>query len=122
MLRKVISAAAATAFIGALLAVPAFAGGGSDGSDLGFGYRPGWGFGDENHDHTGSPGTGDNHPGYGKGDDNREHSGPPGQASGGPGLGTSSSGQSDDGGQPGNSGINQGNGKGSGKSGGKGQN
>ena len=41
--------------------------------------RPGHGYGDENHDHTGPPGQGSERPGYGYGDDKHEHTGPPGR-------------------------------------------
>jgi hypothetical protein len=44
------------------------------------GARPGWGNGDENHEHTGPPGGTSVRPGNGFGDENHEHSGPPGQS------------------------------------------
>lgn len=34
-----------------------------DDSSWGYGYRPGWGIGDKNHEHTGPPGREDDHPG-----------------------------------------------------------
>lgn len=57
--RVVISALASTALIALLLTVPAFAGEGKGrGADdkFGFGYRPGLGIGDKNHEHLGPPG------------------------------------------------------------------
>jgi hypothetical protein len=58
MLRRTIVAALASAALGGLLLVgPVFAGEGGHGPrKFGYGYRPGWGFGDGNHDHTGPPG------------------------------------------------------------------
>ena len=42
---------------------------------------PGWGWGDENHEHNGPPGQDDDsRPGHGWGDENHDHSGgPPGK-------------------------------------------
>ena len=81
MLMKIaVASIVSAALIGALVAVPAFAGdsSGDPGLGYGYGYRPGWGYGDPNHDHTGPPGHEDTKPGWGYGDPNHDHSGPPG--------------------------------------------
>ncbi len=59
MLKKAILAGIATAvLVGALVAVPVFAGNSNGGpSKFGNGYAPGWGCGDQNHIHTGPPGN-----------------------------------------------------------------
>lgn len=46
--------------------------------------RPGWGYGDTNHDHAGPPSRAEDpcYPGNGYGDKNHEHDGPPGQDKG----------------------------------------
>ena len=44
------------------------------------GERPGYGYGDNNHNHLGPPGkSGEQRPGYGYGDGNHDHIGPPGK-------------------------------------------
>jgi outer membrane biosynthesis protein TonB len=40
--------------------------------------RPGHGYGDKNHTHTGPPGQSSTRPGHGSGDENHTHTGPPG--------------------------------------------
>ncbi len=87
MLGKFIIAAGLTvAAIAALMSFPAGARNATRemaaGAGYGYGYdiRPGWGYGDDNHEHTGPPGRMDreDRPGWGFGDDNHEHEGPPG--------------------------------------------
>lgn len=81
--KKVVAALIATGVVVSLLAAPVFAGNGN--SEKASGERPGWGYGDSNHDHTGPPGLVDNErPGWGYGDANHEHTGPPGQMKKGP--------------------------------------
>ncbi len=65
-------AAAVASF--ALIAGSVFAAPGDNGN----GTLPGWGTGDENHEHTGPPGGTSVRPGNGNGDENHEHTGPPG--------------------------------------------
>lgn len=55
-IRKVVVAGLITSVIVGLLVVPTVAAGGGKSDDHGFGYRPGWGLGDKNHEHTGPPG------------------------------------------------------------------
>ena len=69
MLAKAIVAGLVTAFlVGALMVVPTFAGKWEGKPGFGYGYRPGWGWGDPNHEHTGPPGLVDDlKPGKGAG-------------------------------------------------------
>ena len=92
LLKSLVAGVASAVLVGALLAIPVLADGreGTPGNGYGYGYgdrgdRPGWGYGDDNHEHTGPPGLDGKDepgkspkPGKGNGDDNHEHSGPPG--------------------------------------------
>ena len=53
--RLALSVIATTGVLGAVLSGPVLADSNHD-SGPGYGYRPGWGHGDKNHDHTGPPG------------------------------------------------------------------
>lgn len=89
MLKKqLIAALIITVVVASLMATPVFADNGNNGKYQG-GECPGWGYGDDNHEHSGPPGQGDiGKPGWGFGDDNDEHSGPFGQINfGKPGWG-----------------------------------
>ena len=76
--KQLIAALVITVVVASLMATPVFAGNGNNGkspSEL-----PGWGYGDDNHEHSGPPGQVDSErPGWGYGDDNHEHYGAPGQ-------------------------------------------
>ncbi len=75
--KKGVSAFIAAILICLLMSAPALAKGGNGGQDSG--ERPGWGYGDNNHIHTGPPGQDSGErPGWGYGDTNHDHSGPPG--------------------------------------------
>lgn len=77
-IKKVVAALAVTGVVVLLLASPVLAGNGNNGKASG--ERPGWGYGDTNHDHIGPPGlVNDERPGWGYGDINHEHIGPPGK-------------------------------------------
>jgi hypothetical protein len=81
--KQLIAAMIITVVVASLMTTPVFAGNGNNGKCPG-GERPGWGYGDDNHEHSGPPGQGDNgKPGWGFGDNNHEHSGPPGQSDNG---------------------------------------
>jgi hypothetical protein len=62
-----------------LLSTPALAGKGGNAEKDSI-DRPGWGYGDSNHNHLGPPGHGEERPGWGYGDTNHPHWGPPGQS------------------------------------------
>ena len=84
-LKAIAAGIASILLVGALWVVPALADGpeGVPGFGQGYGYLPGWGYGDQNHEHSGPPGLDDQEdskPGRGSGDENHEHSGPPGLA------------------------------------------
>ena len=81
MRKKMVLAVIATVVICLLLSTPVLAAKGDNGKPDS-GVRPGWGYGDPNHDHSGPPGqvNKDLKPGWGYGDPNHDHYGPPGWA------------------------------------------
>jgi len=85
-MNRLVASCIVTAVIISLLLSPALANDAEEQDSVnhtiwGYGYRPGWGYGDNNHTHIGPPGQvdKDEKPGLGKGDDNHGHSGPPGK-------------------------------------------
>jgi hypothetical protein len=78
--KKVVAALITTVVLVALLAAPVLAGNGVGNGQQAPEDRPGWGYGDSKHNHTGPPGlVDDERPGWGYGDNNHTHTGPPGQ-------------------------------------------
>ncbi len=58
-IRRVVLAGLITTGVVGLLVAPTVAAGGGASDDKSFGYRPGWGGGGTNHEHTGPPGLAD---------------------------------------------------------------
>ena len=55
-LRIAFAAIATSLVLGAVVVGPTFAGSPDARADRSFGYKPGWGWGDTNNDHSGPPG------------------------------------------------------------------
>ena len=67
--RVLVSAAITLVVMATMAAGPALADSGRDkDKPFGYGHRPGWGFGDDSHIHTGPPGLADGGQGAGEGE------------------------------------------------------